>query len=173
VLLSEDGTGLIRVVEGKSKAARRMLPMTPKARSLLKARHEEQGSPSEGWVFPSNSKTGHLTGDGTKEQHTRAVRDSNVEAFVPYVLRHTALTRLGGAAGGDVFALARVAGHSSITITQRDVHPQADTIGGIFAKAFELSGVKQKSLGVATKSATLKNSKKPLFLDRESKLPLN
>ena len=36
------------------------------------------------------------------------------------------------AAGGDVFVLARIAGHSSITITQRYVHPQADAINRVF-----------------------------------------
>jgi hypothetical protein len=34
-------------------------------------------------------------------------------------------------------ALARIAGHSSITITQRYVHTQADTIEGIFARAIK------------------------------------
>jgi len=56
-----------------------------------------------------------------------------VEAFVPYVLRHTALTRLGEAARGDVFVLAQIAGHSSITFTQRYIHPQADAISRVFA----------------------------------------
>jgi hypothetical protein len=37
-----------------------------------------------------------------------------------------------------VFALARIAGHSSITITQRYVHPQAETIDRVFAKALAL-----------------------------------
>jgi integrase len=35
-------------------------------------------------------------------------------------------------AGCDVFTLARIAGHSSITITQRYVHPQADAIERAF-----------------------------------------
>jgi integrase len=51
--------------------------------------------------------------------------------FQPYVLRHTALTRLAEA-GCDVFTLARIAGHSSITITHRYVHPQADAIERAF-----------------------------------------
>jgi hypothetical protein len=33
-----------------------------------------------------------------------------------------------------VFVLARIAGHSSITITQRYVHPQADAIGRVFSQ---------------------------------------
>ncbi len=65
------------------------------------------------------------------------LKDSKVAAFVPYVLRHTALTRLGKATNGDVFALVKIAGHSSITITQRYVHTQTDTIEGIFNRAIQ------------------------------------
>ncbi len=135
VLIGEDLTGLIRIVDGKSKAARRILPMTPAVYAALKARHEAQGSPADGWIFPANTSDRHLNGDNVKEQHTRALKDSKVSPFVPYVLRHTALTRLAKATNGDVFALARIAGHSSIAITQRYVHPQADTIEGIFTRA--------------------------------------
>jgi integrase len=47
-------------------------------------------------------------------------------------MRHTALTRL--AEHCDVFTLATIAGHSSITMTQRSVHPQSDAIERAFAK---------------------------------------
>ena len=36
--------------------------------------------------------------------------------------------------GCDAFTLARIAGHSSITITQKYVHPQADAIERAFSK---------------------------------------
>jgi integrase len=62
-----------------------------------------------------------------------ALDESKVPDFVPYTLRHTALTRLGEKAGGNVFALASIAGHSSITVTQRYVHPQADAIQRVFS----------------------------------------
>ena len=130
VFIGEDGTGLIRVVEGKSKAARHILPMTPVVHALLKARYQDRGYPIDGWIFPSRSNDEHISGDNVKEQHSRALKDSGVAAFVPSVLRHTALTRLAKATNGDVFALARIARHSSITITQRYVHPEADTIEG-------------------------------------------
>ncbi len=135
-----NGTGgLIQVTEGKTKAARRMLPMVPAVYAALKARREGAGDPEEGWLFPASSREGHLNKDTAKDQHKRALDRANAKAkgtkelkpFQPYVLRHTALTRLAEA-GCDVFTLARIAGHSSITITQRYVHPQADAIERAF-----------------------------------------
>jgi integrase len=154
ILLGEEGKGLIRIVDGKSKAARRILPMTPRVYELLKARHKDQKYPSEGWVFRSQSKDGHLEVQRAKRQHATALRDSKVPAFVPYVLRHTALTRLGKAARGDVFALAKIAGHSSITITQKYVHPEEETIGEVFSRLKLGEEATEKQVG--TKSGTLK-----------------
>jgi integrase len=133
ILFNSNGTGLIQIVSGKSKAARRVLPMTHRVYALLHARHEAASRPEDDWVFPSRAKCGHFDGNAAKDQHTKALGDSGVQDFVPYVLRHTALTRLGEKAGGNVFALASIAGHSSITVTQRYIHPQADTINRIFA----------------------------------------
>ena len=152
IFLGEEGEGLIRVVDGKSKAAHRVLPMTPRVYELLKARHKDQKYPAEGCVFPTKGKHGHLEVQTAKRQHATALEDSGVAP--PYVLRHTALTRLGKAARGDVFALAKIAGHSSITITQRYVHPEKETIGEVFSrlKIDEPSLEKQ----VGTKSGTVK-----------------
>ncbi|HWR34650.1 MAG TPA: site-specific integrase [Clostridia bacterium] len=137
-----NGTGgLIQVTEGKTKAARRMLPMVPAVYVAMSNRYISAGKPEEGWVFPATSIEGHLNKDTAKDQHKRgldranakakASREKEIKAFPPYVLRHTALTQLAEA-GCDVFTLARIAGHSSITITQRYVHPQADAIDRAF-----------------------------------------
>jgi integrase len=138
-------------MEGKSKAAQRMLPMTPRVYELLQNRHESCGNPSEGWIFPSSSGCGHFNGDAAKDQHKKAVDDSGVMAFVPYTLRHTALTNLGEKAGGDVFVLARIAGHSSITVTQRYIHPQADAINRVFAASQSRVGTNLGTNGQAPK----------------------
>jgi integrase len=47
--------------------------------------------------------------------------------FVLYSLRHTFLTRLGQS-DCDVWTLARIAGHASITISSRYVHPSEDAV---------------------------------------------
>ena len=125
--------GLLQITDGKSPAAKRMLPLVPAVFDALKARQKEQGSPIGGWLFPADTRSGHLESDGlAKAQHSLALKNSDVKHFEPYCLRHTALTNLGEA-GCDAFTLARIAGHSSITITQRYVHPQADAIERAFA----------------------------------------
>ena len=150
ISLGLDGAGLIRVVDGKSRAARRVLPMTPEVHALLTARHTAAYQANigtavlataddlrhlvTGWVFPSQSKSGHLETQTAKRQHAVALKLSGVPPFVPYVLRHTALTRLAKAAGGDVFALAKIAGHSSIVVSQKYVHPEFETVDEVFTK---------------------------------------
>jgi integrase len=158
--------GLIQVTEGKTRAARRMLPMVPAVYAALKARHEESGKPEQGWVFPSASREGHFNKDTAKDQHRKAIDKANEKAkkagtrelapFEPYILRHTALTQLAQA-GCDAFTLARIAGHSSITITQRYIHPQADAIERAFAPfgAESVTSVqRQENRGVGTKLGT-------------------
>jgi hypothetical protein len=85
---------------------------------------------------------------------------AGVKAFEPYCLRHTALTRLA-AAGCDAFTLARIAGHSSITITQRYCHPQAEAIEAAFGKV-AAAGVEKRTLP-ATFPATERNDDKADF----------
>jgi integrase len=142
VVLNDSG-GLMQVAHGKSKAARRLLPMIPAVHTVLEAQWEAQGRPLEGWVFPAGSRCGHFERGTAKGQHARALTKVSQDAkkinrpglkpFEPYCLRHTALTRLAES-GCDAFTLARIAGHSSITITQRYCHPQADAIERAFAK---------------------------------------
>lgn len=126
--------GMIQIADGKSRAAKRMLPLVPRVYAALKARHDSEET---GWVFPADSPSGHLEGYSAKNQHAVALKnarlnDKPLTEFCPYVLRHTALTNLA-ASGCDAFTLARIAGHSSITITQRYCHPQADSIERAFA----------------------------------------
>ena len=47
--------------------------------------------------------------------------------FVLYTLRHTFLTRLGES-GCNVWTLARIAGHSSIAMSARYVHPGDEAV---------------------------------------------
>ena len=85
------------------------------------------GRPAEGWVWDAPTKSGHIEPSTLKKQHARTLKVSGVRPFVLYALRHTFLTRLGER-GCDVWTLARIAGHNSIAISSRYVHPSGDAV---------------------------------------------
>lgn len=119
--------GTFLVTHGKTAAARRALPMKPRVRNILEVRWERTGKPEEGWVWPAPTRSGHLEGSSLKKQHAKALKASKVRPFVLYSLRHTFLTRLGES-GCDAWTLARIAGHSSVAMSTRYVHPSEDVV---------------------------------------------
>jgi len=129
--------GALLVTHGKTAAARRVLPMTPRVRNILEARWEAAGKPEEGWVWPAPTRSGHVESSSLKKQHAKtfetiaehAAKNNTMQVrpFVLYSLRHTFLTRLGES-GCDVWTLARIAGHSAIGISSRYVHPSEDAV---------------------------------------------
>ena len=78
-------------------------------------------------MWPAETKYGHINHDSLKLQHKKALKLSKVRPFEVYSIRHTFLTRLGES-GCDVWTLARIAGHSNISISQRYVHPSEDAV---------------------------------------------
>jgi integrase len=101
--------------------------MTPRVRSILESRWESTGKPAEGFVWPAPTRSGHLEPSSIKKQYRKALIESKIRPFVLYSLRHTFLTRLGES-GCDAWTLARIAGHSSISISSRYVHPSTDAV---------------------------------------------
>jgi hypothetical protein len=57
----------------------------------------------------------------------KALKLAKIRPFEVYSIRHTFLTRLGES-GCDAWTLARIAGHSNISISQRYVHPSEDAV---------------------------------------------
>ncbi len=129
--------GTLLVTHGKTAAARRVLPMTPRVRNILETRWEIAGKPLEGWVWAAPTRSGHMESSSLKRQHRQVfktlveqAKNNNqkpVRRFVLYSLRHTFLTRLGES-GCDTWTLARIAGHSDIRISSRYVHPSEDAV---------------------------------------------
>jgi len=129
--------GTLLVTHGKTVAARRVLPMTPRVRAILEDRWESYGKPLEGWVWAAPTSSGHVEPSTLKKQHAKTFEtlaeqakknnEKPLRAFVLYSLRHTFLTRLGES-GCNVWTLARIAGHSSIAMSGRYVHPGDDAV---------------------------------------------
>ena len=136
---------------GKTKYARRNVSMTRRVRALLEMRHTEQGRPSEGWVFPAKTKSGHV--NEVKSQHKKALKDSGLalvkgsrlEPIVLYSLRHTMLTRLGES-GADSFSIQKIAGHSSILVSEKYVHPTPEKIEAAFTQLEAYNAKKEEQL---------------------------
>ena len=136
--------GFLRVRGGKSKNAQRNVPLTARVRAMLEGRRLESKS---AWVFPSDDG-GPFLGSSVDHQHSR-VRDLlRLPAdFVVHSLRHTMLTRLGES-GADAFTIMRVAGHSTVTVSQRYVHPSPETVERAFERLERLNaGATESPLG--------------------------
>lgn len=124
---SNGRNGTLLVTHGKTSAARRVLPMTARVRQVLEAHWLASQRPQEGWVWAALTKSCHFERSTLKKQHRNALKLSKVRPFVLYSLRHTFLTRLGQS-GCDAWTLARIAGHSSIAMSARYVHPSEDAV---------------------------------------------
>jgi integrase len=129
--------GALLVTHGKTSAARRVIPMTPRVRSVLESSWNAAGKPEEGWVWVAPTRSGHVEPSSVRKHHAKAFEtianqaskrnEKPVRPFVLYLLRHTFLTRLGQS-GCDAWTLARIAGHASINISARYVHPSEDAV---------------------------------------------
>ena len=128
--------GSMLVTHGKTAAARRFVPMTARIRNVLYLRWEAAGKPEEGWVFSAPTKSGHVEPSSVRGLHRKALKVSGVWHFVLYTFRHTFLTRLGES-GCDTWTLAKIAGHSSVAISSRYVHPSEEAVLGAFERLIE------------------------------------
>jgi integrase len=120
----------LQVREGKTRYRARSLSLTSRLRSMLEVRRRDSASKfvfaGESGKPPLPSSLAHL--------HAQVRRRLKLpEVFVLYSLRHTALTRLGET-GADAYTIMRIAGHSSITTSQRYVHPSSETVGLAIAR---------------------------------------
>ena len=141
--------GKIEIQFGKTDNARRRIPMTPRVQAILEMRLSKANGST--WVFPAQTKSGHIEPSSLKKQHAKAIREAtailrkqtkrendNFEGFELYTLRHTCLTRW--APHMDPWTLAYLAGHRDMNITKRYVHPQEQTIRAAMDRAGVANG---------------------------------
>jgi predicted acylesterase/phospholipase RssA len=73
--------GVLLIAKGKTKAARRVLPLNPRVLIVLENRWKAAGGPGEGWVWPAETKDGHINHDSLKLQHKKALKPAKVRSF--------------------------------------------------------------------------------------------
>ena len=143
--------GLLRVREGKSKNAKRNIPLTERVGTMLKIRKGERSGvctkdvpqglerSDTSWIFISH-RGGPFSVDTLDKMHARVrTRLKLSSEFVLHSLRHTMLTRLGES-GADAFTIMRVAGHSTVVVSQRYVHPSPESVERAFERLEILNG---------------------------------
>ncbi len=128
--------GYLQVRDGKSRNARRTVSLTARVAGMLADRAKDSKSP---WIFPGKMDR-PFVGTSLDHQHQKLRELLKLpKDFVIHGLRHTMLTRLGEA-GVDAFTIMRIAGHSSITISQRYVHPSSEAVERAFERLESLNG---------------------------------
>lgn len=116
--------GYLSVPFGKTKAARRKVPLTARAYAVLEKR---LAAMKGDYLFAG----GRGAEDGSKpivklnNAHTGTVKRAGVNPFRLYDLRHTFATR-AAEAGIDLVTLAAMLGHSRIQMVLRYAHPSEE-----------------------------------------------
>ncbi|MGH9503835.1 MAG: tyrosine-type recombinase/integrase [Terriglobales bacterium] len=157
--------GYVHVRGTKSKNSRRNLSLTTTAQAIL-LRQREISSCDYVFVMDTNhEKRASISGINHAHERVRDLTGLPAE-FVLHSLRHTFGTRLGEA-GADAFTIMRIMGHSTITVSQRYVHPTPETMENAFValefasiqaerkRANLQSATEEKSVGAATVLATV------------------
>jgi len=122
--------GYLRVREGKSKNAKRIVSLTARVSQMLAVRCSESKTK---WVVAGEGDRPFVA-TSLDHQHIKVRRLLGLSKdFVIHSLRHTMLTRLGEA-GVDAFTIMKIAGHSSITVSQRYVHPSPESLERAFER---------------------------------------
>ena len=111
--------GWVFITKGKSKAAVRTVPLTARAAVILAERKAAAGVSSYVWTLKHERR---LNRTYASRMFHKVTEELNMPwDCVLHSTRHTFCTKLG-LAGADAFTIKALAGHSSITISQRYVH---------------------------------------------------
>ena len=111
----------VRAATAKNSKTR-TVPLTERVRAILEA-----GKDRRGLLF-RNTNGEPLYHTWLDQQHAAVrARLGFSSEFVLHSLRHTFGTRLGET-GADAFTIMRLMGHSSVTVSQKYVHPSSESM---------------------------------------------
>jgi integrase len=122
--------GYVHVRGTKSKNSKRNLSLTATAQVILLRQRQISQCAYVFVMATDHAKPASVSGVNHAHERVRDTMGLPAE-FVLHSLRHTFGTRLGEA-GADAFTIMRIMGHSTITVSQRYVHPTPETMESAF-----------------------------------------
>jgi integrase len=127
--------GYLKVLSGNAKNKKsRNVPLSERAVSVLSTWGPKPG----GRVFHREDGSA-LTGSRLDQIHADVRKLLKMPSeFVLHSLRHTFGTRLGES-GADAFTIMRLMGHSSVTVSQKYVHPSPETLELAFGRLADMN----------------------------------
>jgi len=131
----------IRASNAKNSKSRN-IPLTDRASAILRQQIRKETA----FVFqrPDGSA---LYQTWLNQQHTDVRNTLKLpEDFVLHSLRHTFGTRLGEA-GADAFTIMKLMGHSTVTVSQRYVHPSPESMETAVGRLEALNASKRQEGG--------------------------
>jgi site-specific recombinase XerD len=112
--------GWVFVTKGKTKAARRYVPLTARAAAILAERKAKKDGSEYIWTLKHRKRLNSMY--ASRMFHKVAGDMGLPWDAVLHSTRHSFCTRLGES-GADAFTIKQLAGHASIVISQKYVHP--------------------------------------------------
>lgn len=115
--------------KGKTRKARRPVPLSERVITLLRNIQQEQLGQREGWVFPSKkSASGHIELSGIEHMFRKIARKLGIpDALKLYCARHTFGT-VAMAETRNPGLVREVMGHESLDTTMGYLHPETAQI---------------------------------------------
>ncbi len=125
------------ISKGKTKNARRHIPLSERARDVLRRRNHISTST---YIFNNESTGKPIT--TVKKAHEGAIRRSGLKRFRLYDYRHTFASRFIEA-GGDLISLKEILGHANLSMILRYAHPSKDHQTEAIKRMEEQNGAKK------------------------------
>jgi len=121
------------VYESKTPKGRRFVPISPRVRRALEARHAKQKKPKAGWVFPARrGKSEHLT--SLHKQFAKVRKQAGLpDDLVLYCARHGFGTEMYRETK-NLFAVMQVMGHTAVTTTMKYQHQGIEEIAKVASR---------------------------------------
>ncbi len=115
----------------------RTVPLSTKARKILREYAQFQEADTSTWMFPSSMKGTRAYGPATVRHHLRALRPNlpgYARSVTPHILRHTFATRVLAIPGTTLKHVQTLLGHASINTTARYLHPTVGDLTDVLDK---------------------------------------